>query len=97
MDITSTAGGRKNVEKRIKALVTKRLPFTRVVDVNVKPDVDIDGGPILHVNILRDSADSLRGRSYGFCTILHELLNELGFPGYPITSFFWYGEYEGLA
>lgn len=97
MDIMSTAEGRKKVEKKIKALTTKRLPFTRIMDVKVKPGVDIDGDPILHVDILHDSAEGLGGRFYGFRTILHEALNEMGFPGYPITSFYWQGEYERIA
>ena len=33
MDITSTAAGRKKVEKMIKALATKRLSFVRAKDV----------------------------------------------------------------
>ena len=46
MDIASTAKGRMKAEKMIKDLATKRLPFARVMDVKVKPDVDIDGYPI---------------------------------------------------
>lgn len=97
MDITSTANGRKKVEKKIKALATKRLPFTRIMDVKVKPDVDFDGDPILNVDILHDSADGLGGRTYGFRTILHEALDEMGYTGYPVTSFIWHKEYEDYA
>lgn len=65
--------------------------------VKVTPNVDVDGYPILYVDIIHDSADGLGGRSYGFRTILHKTLNEMGFPRYPITSLIWHEEYEGMA
>ena len=98
MDITSTAKGRKNVEKMIKDLATKRLPFARVMDVKVKPDVDIDGEPLLEVHIIHDAPGGrMGGKTYGFRTVLHNALNEMGFPGYPITSFIWHKEYGDIA
>ena len=94
MDIASTAKGRKKVEKMIKALVTERLPFVRVMDVKVKPDVDIDGEPILMVSIIHDAPGGRTGdKTYGFRTVLHKSLIEMGCPGFPITSFIWHEEY----
>ena len=98
MDITSTAADRKKVEKMIKALVTKRLPFVRVKDVKVKPDVDIDGDPILEVHIIHDAPGGRAGdKTYGFRTVLHDALNEMGYPGFPITHFIWHKEYKEFA
>ena len=59
MDIMSTAGDRKKVEKKIKALATKHLLFTHIMDVKIEPCLDIDGDPILHVDIFHDSAEGL--------------------------------------
>ena len=98
MDITSTAKGRKKVEKMIKALATKRLPFARVMDVKVKPDVDIDGYPLLEVHIIHDAPGGRTGdKTYGFRTVLHEALNEMGYPGYPFTRFIWHKNYRDIA
>ena len=74
------------------------MPFARVMDVKIKPDLDVDSEQMLEVQIIHDAPEDVKGnKNYGVLTILHEALNEKGHPGYPFTRFIWHKSYGDIA
>lgn len=79
----------EDIERVVNEVIADRFAGSRIVSVDVQPDCDADGDPILRVRVVYDpDAGKLDvGRMSGLLRHLLSRLDELGESKFPVVSF----------
>jgi hypothetical protein len=80
---------KKNIRDIIRTLLESRFDDVEIVSVNVRPDLDTDGDPVLFITIVFDGKKKQLDprKTSGLVRRLLPKMKEAGEEGFPVFSF----------